>query len=71
MEMTGCTLNDGATRIFLNTRGKNDDEEPKKLVNFLHYLEHTTDETAMQSDEEGKAEGLGLGIKEGRKVKYT
>ncbi len=26
-------------RIFLNTRGKNDDEVPRGLVEFLHYVE--------------------------------
>lgn len=33
------TLEDGATRIFLNTRGTNDDEVSKELREFLHYLE--------------------------------
>ena len=41
-----CLLEDGATRIFLNTRGENDDEVPRELAEFLHYLEETTDERA-------------------------
>ncbi len=40
---TGLPLNDGATRIFLNTKGSNQDEVPDVLVNFLHYVENSTD----------------------------
>lgn len=39
-------LCDGTTRIFLNTKGKNAEEVPKTLVNFLHYVENTSDEYA-------------------------
>ena len=39
-------LGDGAIRIFLNTRGTNDDEVSKELVDFLHYIEKTDDESA-------------------------
>lgn len=49
-EVPDCLLGDGATKIFLNTRGTNDDEVPKELVHFLHYLEETTDENASDSD---------------------
>ena len=48
-EVPGLILEDGAVRIFLNTRGKNDDEVPEELREFLHYLENTTDETAEQA----------------------
>lgn len=41
------SLDDGAVRIFLNTRGTNDQEVSRELVDFLHYLE-TTDEAAAQ-----------------------
>ena len=47
-EVPGLVLKDGATRIFLNTKGKNDDEVSKELVDFLHYLEDTTDEKVKQ-----------------------
>ncbi len=50
MEEPSCILNDGAVRIFLNTRGTNDHEVSKELVNFLHYIENTTDEMAIASD---------------------
>ncbi len=51
-EEPGCVLEDGATRIFLNTRGTNDDEVPQELAEFLHYVEHTTDEAAEHAGSE-------------------
>ncbi len=39
----GFSLQDGALKIFLNTKGKNADEVPDVLVNFLHYVENSTD----------------------------
>ena len=38
-EVPGLSMDDGAVRIFLNTRGRNDDEVPRGLVEFLHYAE--------------------------------
>ncbi len=43
-------LQDGATCIFLNTHGKNDNEVPQELRDFLHYLEDTTDQRAAASN---------------------
>ena len=51
-EEPGCVLEDGATRIFLNTRGANDDEVSQELAEFLHYVEHTTDEAAEHAGSE-------------------
>ena len=51
-EEPGCVLEDGATRTFLNTRGANDDEVPQELAEFLHYVEHTTDEAAEHAGSE-------------------
>ena len=51
-EEPGCILEDGATRIFLNTRGTNDDEVSAELAEFLHYVEHTTDEAAEHAGSE-------------------
>ena len=45
-------LNDGAVRIFLNTRGKNDKEVSQELRDFLHYVENTDEELAMRSGSE-------------------
>ncbi|MCD8221359.1 MAG: Rpn family recombination-promoting nuclease/putative transposase [Clostridiales bacterium] len=35
----GEPLGDGTCKIFLNTKGKNPEEVPKELVDFLHYVE--------------------------------
>lgn len=51
-EVPECVLGDGTTRIFLNTKGKNDDEVSKELVEFLHYIENTTDEAAARTGSE-------------------
>ncbi len=47
-----CVLEDKAVRVFLNTKGKNDGEVSEELVNFLHYVEHTTDVAAENSGSE-------------------
>lgn len=39
----GIPLDDEATRIFLNTKGKNTNEVPKELIHFLNYMEHSDD----------------------------
>lgn len=49
-EVPECSLQDGATRIFLNTRGTNDDEVSKELIDFLHYIEDTTSERAAETN---------------------
>lgn len=36
-------LNDGVKRIFLNTKGKNEEEVPELLIDFLGYLNDSTD----------------------------
>lgn len=47
-EETGLILNDGATRIFLNCHGKNENEVRPELVELLRYMEYTTDAVANQ-----------------------
>ena len=49
-EIPDLNLEDGAVRIFLNTRGENRDEVSKELVDFLHYVEKTTDSTAEKTE---------------------
>ena len=51
-EVRDCELEDGAARIFLSTKGTNDDEVPKELVDFLHYVENTTDAEAARTGSE-------------------
>ena len=41
---TDQLLEDGATRIFLNTHGKNSDDISPELKELLYYMEHTTEE---------------------------
>ncbi len=45
-------LPDGAVRIFLNTKGANDHEVSRELVDFLHYIEHVDEESAKRSGSE-------------------
>ena len=40
-EEPGLDLEDGAERIFLNTRGTNHEEVSPELVELLHYMENT------------------------------
>lgn len=37
-------LGDGCKKVILNTKGQNDDEADQSLIDFLHYVEHSTDE---------------------------
>ena len=43
-EVPELKLNDGATRIFLNTRGKHPELVSPELIELLKYMEHSTDE---------------------------
>ena len=45
------SMDDGAVRIFLNTHGKNDDEVPPGLVEFLHYVENPEQQEKEIQDE--------------------
>ena len=49
---TGEVLRDGAVKIFLNTYGTNPDEVPEELVEFLNYVNNSTDEQAAASKSE-------------------
>ncbi len=45
-------LGDGTRKIFLNTKGKQDENVPKELVHFLKYMEQSNDEYVSQLTEE-------------------
>ena len=45
----GLALNDGGKRIFLNTKGKDDENVSEELKWMLRYFEETTDEIAAAS----------------------
>lgn len=49
LESENLWLEDGVTRIFLNTRGTNDAEVSEELVALLRYFEETSEEAAEQS----------------------
>lgn len=51
-EIRECRLDDGAVRIFLNTKGTNDGEVSGELADFLHYVENTTDAEAARTNSE-------------------
>ena len=42
-------LRDGGTRIFLNTKGRNEEAVSRELVDFLHYLENVDGDFAAQT----------------------
>ena len=44
-EVQGLKLNDGATRIFLNTRGTDSEGVTEELIELLHYFEKSTEES--------------------------
>ena len=48
-EITGLKLHDGATRIFLNTRGTDAEGVSEDLIQLLRYFEQTTEENAAAS----------------------
>lgn len=49
-EDSSLGLNDGAVRIFLNTRGQNSEEVSKELIDFLHYIENPDNEQVLKSE---------------------
>ena len=51
-EIPELKLDDGATRIFLNTRGKHPELVSPELIELLKYMEHSTDEVSEQCKSE-------------------
>ncbi len=52
-ENSDLYLEDGATKIFINTKGKNEKEVPKELIDFLKYVENSS-ELPIQSQKSEK-----------------
>jgi predicted transposase/invertase (TIGR01784 family) len=67
IEVPELRLEDGATRIFLNTKGENDADVSDELIEFLHYLEDTSDQRA----DETKSERIKRIHERVRKVKLS
>ena len=44
-------LEDGATRVFLSTKGKNHAEVPEELVNLLYYIEDSTESCVSRTND--------------------
>ena len=42
-------LGDGTKKIFLNTKGTNEEEVPQELVHFLKYMENSSDKTVEEN----------------------
>ncbi len=51
-ECPDLKLDDGAVRIFINTKGTNREDFSQEFINFMKYLENTTDENAEKSGSE-------------------
>lgn len=51
-ECPDLRLEDGATRIFINTRGTNRQDFSQEFLDFMEYLMHTSDENADRSSSE-------------------
>lgn len=49
---TDFPLEDGAVKVFLNTKGKNEEQVPEELVHFLGYVENSTEDCARQTNDE-------------------
>lgn len=49
---TGEELGDGTCKIFLSTRGTNREDVPLELINFLSYIEDSTEECAEKLQDE-------------------
>lgn len=64
-EVPDLVLKDRAVRLFLNTRGANDDEVSAELIEFLHI----TEKTLMEDDHEVHSDRLRSLIKRVRKIK--
>lgn len=48
-EIPGLPLQDGATRIFINTHGKNREAFSQEFLDFMEYINDTRDEVAARS----------------------
>ncbi len=49
-EVPGLRLEDGARRIFINTHGKNPEDFSQEFLDFMKYINESTDSVAAQSE---------------------
>ena len=45
-------MGDECKKIILNTKGTNDDEVERSLVDFLHYVDHSSEENVPEDCDE-------------------
>lgn len=65
-ECPDLKLEDGATKVFINTKGTNRSDFSKEFLDFMEYIGKTTDETAENSGSE-KIRGIHETVKQIRK----
>ena len=65
-KIPGLKLHDGATRIFLNTHGTDEEGVSEELIQLLRYFEQTTEENAAGSHSQ-KIENLQKRVEEIKK----
>lgn len=65
-ECPDLKLDDGALKIFINTKGKNREEFSQEFLDFMEYIGKTTDETAENTDS-GKIKRIHERVKQIRK----
>lgn len=51
-EVQGLELGDESTKVILNTKGENDEEVERPLVEFLHYISDSTDRQITETSDE-------------------
>lgn len=51
-ECPDLKLNDGATRVFINTKGTNSKDFTQEFLDFMEYITNTSDEVAKRSSSE-------------------
>ena len=49
LEIPSLKLNDGAKRIFINTNGNNPEDFSKEFLDFMNYINASTDKVAAQT----------------------
>lgn len=51
LEVDDLELGDETSKIILNTKGMNDEEEDSTLINFLHYVENSSEEVLEENSD--------------------
>ncbi len=49
-ELREIRLDDGALRVFINTKGRNKEDVPQEFLDFMEYLTNTTDKVTEKTE---------------------